>query len=163
MCSWETRRFLGGKRISTTLGDAYRDWLACLHIQSSRNADLAAHFFRRAFDRLRDGGTLGLIATNTIAQGDTRSSGLRWICHHRGEVYSATTRVKWPGLAAVVVSVVHVLKGSHIGVRRLDGHAVERITAFLFSTGGHDDPARLKANARKSFVGSFVLGMGFHL
>ena len=35
------------------------------------------------------------------------------------------------------------------------------ITAFLFHAGGHDDPERLHANAGKSFVGSYVLGMGF--
>ena len=35
------------------------------------------------------------------------------------------------------------------------------ITAFLFHAGGHDNPATLKANATKSFIGSYVLGMGF--
>ncbi len=43
----------------------------------------------------------------------------------------------------------------------LDGKPVEKITAFLFDQGGHDDPAVLFANAHKSFVGSYVLGMGF--
>ena len=43
----------------------------------------------------------------------------------------------------------------------LDGRVVENITAFLFHKGGHADPARLEANAGKSFVGSYVLGMGF--
>ena len=31
------------------------------------------------------------------------------------------TRLKWPGLAAVVVSVVHVFKGGFGGQKRLDG------------------------------------------
>ena len=43
----------------------------------------------------------------------------------------------------------------------LDGASVDNITAFLFHRGGHADPARLAANAGKSFVGSYVLGMGF--
>ena len=59
--------FLGGKRISTVLGAAYRDWLASLHTESNSNSDLVAHFFRRAFNLLRAGGALGLVATNTIA------------------------------------------------------------------------------------------------
>ena len=46
-------------------------------------------------------------------------------------------------------------------MKRLDGEPVERITAFLFHRGGHADPARLAENAGKSFVGSYVLGMGF--
>ena len=37
--------------------------------RSHGNADLVAHFFRRAFELLREGGTFGLIATNTIAPG----------------------------------------------------------------------------------------------
>jgi hypothetical protein len=38
---------------------------------------------------------------------------------------------------------------------------VDRITAYLFHAGGHDDPAPLAENADKSFQGSIVLGMGF--
>ena len=107
------------------------------------------------------GGALGLIATNTIAQGDTRSSGLRWICEHGGEIYRATKRVKWPGEAAVVVSVLHIAKGGYSGTKMLDGANVDTITAFLFHRGGHADPVRLQANDGKSFQGSIVLGMGF--
>ena len=153
--------FLGGKRISTVLGPTYRDWLPSLHAESSSNADYVAHFFRRAFTLLRDGGSFGLIATNTIAQGDTRSTGLRWICEHGGEIYDARRRVPWPRFAAVVVSVLHVRKGQFADVKRLDGEAAEMITAFLFHRGGHDDPARLAENAEKSFNGSYILGMGF--
>ena len=120
-----------------------------------------AHFFRRAFALARDGGTFGLIATNTIAQGDTRSTGLRWICTHGGEIYHTRRRLRWPGQAAVVVSVVHMQRGPFTGVRCLDDASTDAITAFLFHRGGNEDPARLEANAGKSFVGSYVLGMGF--
>ena len=139
----------------------YPDWLKEIHEKSHGNADLVAHFFRRAFDLVRDQGAFGLIATNTIAQGDTRASGLRWICQHGGEIFSVRRRVKWPGLAAVVVSVLHIGKGAVTDRKQIDGRDVERITAFLFHRGGHDDPVRLKANAGKSFQGSIVLGMGF--
>jgi aspartate 1-decarboxylase len=43
----------------------------------------------------------------------------------------------------------------------LDGKPVEKITAFLFSKGGNENPHVLLANADKSFQGSIVLGMGF--
>ena len=153
--------FLGGKRISTVLGGAYRDWLGATCSDGNSNADLVAHFFRRAFTLVCDGGTFGLIATNTVAQGDTRSSGLRWICTHGGDIYHARRQLRWPGQAAVVVSVVHVHRGLFDGARYLDNELVDRITAFLFHRGGHEDPMRLEANAEKSFVGSYVLGMGF--
>jgi hypothetical protein len=153
--------FLGGRSLTATQGEAYSTWLLTLHEESTGGADLVAHFFRRAFGRLRNDGTFGLIATNTISQGDTRSTGLRWICQHGGHIYCALKRVKWPGLAAVVVSVLHVSKGSVLGPRQLDNREVATITAFLFHRGEHDDPARLMANADKSFQGSIVLGMGF--
>jgi len=153
--------FQGGRNLSASQGEIYSKWLLALHEESSGAADLVAHFFRRAFYLLRGDGTFGLIATNTIAQGDTRSTGVRWICQHGGEIYWAKKRVKWPGLAAVVVSVLHVFKGPFQHARRLDDHSVETITAFLFHRGGHDDPARSSLNAGKSFQGSIVLGMGF--
>ena len=153
--------FAGKNTVAAANVTGYPDWLKAVHEESHGNADLVAHFFRRAFTLVRDGGTFGLIATNTIAQGDTRSTGLRWICTHGGEIYHARRRRRWPGQAAVVVSVVHVHRGPFDGARSLDNVSTDVITAFLFHRGGNEDPARLEANAEKSFVGSYVLGMGF--
>ena len=153
--------FAGKNNVAAGNVSGYPSWLKESHEESHGNADLVAHFYRRAFSSIRDGGTFGLIATNTIAQGDTRSSGLRWICEHGGEIYRATKRVQWPGEAAVIVSVLHVAKGPFRVRKVLDGATVDNITAFLFHRGGHADPARLAANAGKSFQGSIVLGMGF--
>ena len=153
--------FAGKNAVAAGNIASYPDWLKALHQESHGNADLVAHFYRRAFNLIRNGGTLGLIATNTIAQGDTRSSGLRWICEHSGEIYRATKRYQWPGDAAVVVSVLHITKGEYAGSKVLDSTNVDTITAFLFHRGGHADPVRLQANAGKSFQGSTVLGMGF--
>ena len=74
MRSWAIRRsrdaplFLRGKEADISTGSK------SVHDESHGNADLVAHFFRRAFDLLRRQGTFGLIATNTIGQGDTRST-----------------------------------------------------------------------------------------
>jgi len=153
--------FAGKNTIAEGSPDGILDWFKQLHPESHGNADLVAHFFRRCFNLLRPGGSLGLIATNTIAQGDTRSTGLRWICLNGGTIYAARKRYKWPGVAAVVVSVLHLFKGAFAGVKLLEKRPVEQITAFLFANGGHDDPKQLAANACKSFQGSIVLGMGF--
>ena len=153
--------FAGKNTVASANVAGYPDWLKQMHVESHGNADLAAHFFRRAFNLLCKEGTLGLIATNTIGQGDTRSTGLRWICKNGGTIYGARRRINWLGEAAVVVSFVHIVKGIHKGFRKLDGREVEIISAFLFYAGGHDDPERLVANAEKSFQGSIVLGMGF--
>ena len=150
-----------------TIGDGnragYGKWLQQLNTGSHGNADLVAHFFRRAFDLLRDDGSFGLIATNTIAQGDTRESGLRPILTSGGTITATTRRLKWPGEAAVVVSVVHVLKGAPVQGERalLDGVEVDRVSAYLVEGDFDDSPASLKANEGKAFQGSIILGMGF--
>jgi hypothetical protein len=153
--------FAGKNTLIDAHADGYLDWLLRIHEESHGNSDLVAHFFRRAFDMLRSRGCFGVIATKTIGQGDTRSTGLRWICTHGGTIYQARKRLKWPGEAQVTVSIVHVSKGDLQGPRQLDGRDVPVITAYLFHAGGNENPARLRANARKAFIGSYVLGMGF--
>ena len=155
--------FAGKNTLAASNVVHYSNWLKQAHAESHGSADLVAHFFRRSFVLIRREGTLGLIATNTIAQGDTRASGLRWICNHGGEIYHVRRRFKWPGLAAVVVSVVHITKGHHANVKYIDRRECTAITAYLFHRGGHEDPPPLLKNARKSFQGSIVLGMASRL
>lgn len=155
--------FAGKNTTINANAPGYLDWLKVVHPESHGNSDLAAHFFRRAFTLLRKNGTFGLIATNTISQGDTRYTGLRYICENGGTIYNATNRLKWPGVAAVVVSIVHVIKGEYgAGCQQnLDGQPVNHISAFLFKAPGNNNPKTLLANAGKSFQGSIILGMGF--
>src|SRR5206468_1672274 len=79
--------FMAGKRLSTSLGDSFREWLVTIHQGANSNSDLVAFFYRLAFKLLRKSGCFGLIATKTISQGKTRSTGLRWICEHDGVIY----------------------------------------------------------------------------
>ena len=138
----------------------YLPWLQNLHEGAHGNSDLVAHFFRRSFVLLRHGGLLGLIATNTIGQGDTRASGLAKILNSGGAIARATRRLKWPGEAAVIVSVLHVVKGE-AAAPVLDGRKVRRISAYLVEGNLDDSPAALAANAGMAFIGSYLLGMGF--
>jgi hypothetical protein len=141
--------------------DYFVDWLKLAHEESHGNSDLVAHFFRRAFSLLRNQGSFGLIATKTIRQGDTRSTGLRWIINHGGVVYNAQRRVPWPGKAAVIVSLIFISKGETAQLIYLDQKQVEQVTAYLFEKGDSEDPFVLSENAEKSFQGSIPLGMGF--
>jgi hypothetical protein len=153
--------FLGGKRISGALGKEYSQWLCMANVETNGNADLVAHFFRRAFNCLRIDGAFALIATNTISQGDTRRGGLRFIGKNGGEIYFAQKRLQWPGVAAVIVSVIGVYKGVTSPTRCLNGKAVGNITAFLVHTGSHDDPATLATNLGIAFIGCDIKGQGF--
>ncbi len=147
-----------------TGGEALLDWLKQTHPGSHGNADYSAHFFRRCDHLVGDHGTIGLIATNTIAQGDTRTTGLQVLVAAGATIYDATRSMPWPGEAAVAVSVVHVEKGRcnsehHV----LDGLPVPSINSRLRAGDERPDPVALRANADESFVGSYVLGMGFVL
>lgn len=153
--------FVGGTMISTANGLGYKEWLYSVFPESGDRMDLVAYFFRRAFSLLRHDGALGLIATKTIVQGDTRQGGLRFICNHGGTVYEARRRVKWPGQAAVIVSVIHILRGADHWAKRLDDRDVPCLTAFLFSQGGNDDPLKLRANQALSYEGVKPYGQGF--
>lgn len=70
-------------------------------------ADLCAFFFRRADILTSQEGVAGLVATNTIAQGDTQMLALGPLAANGGRIYRASSGVKWPGLAAVSVNVIH--------------------------------------------------------
>lgn len=153
--------FAGRATLAGTHPSGYIDWLLALHSETHGNSDLVAHFFRRAFDLLRPGGTCALIATNSISQGDTRTSGLRWICKNGGWIYYAIRRLKWPGQAAVVVSVIAIQKAVKSAKCFLDGAAVEGISAFLVSGETHDNPRSLLQNKYKAFQGCVVVGLGF--
>lgn len=153
--------FAGKNTLSASNINGYSDWLKQLHENSHGNADLVSHFFLNSFNLLCNNGAFGLIATNTIAQGDTRTTGLEWICLHGGEIFNATKRVKWPGLAAVVVSVIHVIKGSTSTPKYLDNQNVDMITAFLFHRGSHNNPASLSENQNICFIGYGIYGAGF--
>jgi hypothetical protein len=155
--------FLGGIMISASLGDLYLDFLKTYYEGTGNRMDLVGYFFRRAFNCLHSGSAMGLIATKTIAKGDTRAGSLRFIVNAGGRIYSATRRLKWPGTAQVVVSVVHIQIGEAPAEVRciLDGRSVSQITAFLFDKGGSADPFKLAENGSKSFKGYELKSQGF--
>ena len=152
--------FLNGTRISTRFGDAYRDWLLTMP-HTNGKADLVAFFLRKAFALNRDGGAFGLIATITIAMGDTRPAALEPIIAAGGVIYNVMKRIKWPGLAAVTVNTVNVIKSVPSKARMLNGKEVQRITAFLFELGPDTSPLRLSLNSGTCFSGPYVMGAGF--
>src|ERR1035437_3367003 len=153
--------FLGGTRISTVLGDVYLHWLKLLVPEGGNRTDLVAYFWRMGFVRLRTRGALGLIGTETIRQGDTRKAALSWIVRHGGTIYSAISRMKWPGSAAVVISVAHILKGLAAPPFALNGKLRDLITAYLFHKGTSDEPNPLLENSSQCFEGYKLAAQGF--
>lgn len=162
--------FAGKNGIAEAGGPQYVDWLKQLHEGAHGNSDLSAHFYRRADSLLGPHGTFGLIATNTIGQGDTRTTALGWLLSPDRAtprtIYDAQVNMPWPGDAAVTVSVVHVACGNlrdHVGELRLDGVTVPAINSRLRGKPERTAPVSLQANAGQAYVGAYVLGMGFTL
>jgi DNA polymerase III delta prime subunit len=156
--------FMGGSKLSETQGKSYLDFLIESLPESRGKSDLVAFFVRKAFEIIRIGGCIGLITTNTIAQKDTRVTGLKWIRQHGGIIYSVKKRIQWPGQASVVVSVIHIARQNSCTQHpTIDGKQVSVISAYLCSTEIDDQPASLHVNKNKVFSGSNVNGKGFIL
>jgi hypothetical protein len=157
--------FQGGKLITGSLGTSYRDYLVESLARGQRgHADLCAYFFLRGGNLTQQNGQLGLIATNTIAQGDTREVGLDQLAADGFVFPRAVPSRPWPGNAAVEVAHVWLRRGDWHGTVWLDEKLVSIISSSLTESstvGGQ--PHRLVTNQSKSFNGSYVLGMGFVL
>jgi hypothetical protein len=155
--------FLGGKGLSGVYGTCYRDFLVNQIAKGSRgSADLVAYFFLRSWEILADGGGMGLLATKTIAEGDTRQVGIERLVDSGAVIRAAWPHESWPGDAAVETSAVHFAKGGWVTKRLLSGLAVDHISSFLTSEE-ESSPVRISANKSMAFIGSYVLGIGFTL
>jgi hypothetical protein len=89
---------------------------------------------------------------------------LLWIRKNGGVIYRAETRKPWPGEAAVIVSVVHVVKSTTPpNTPKLNNRAVDEITAYLFHMGPDASPATLLANGPLVHSGTNINGKGFVL
>ncbi|OQA15022.1 MAG: hypothetical protein BWY64_03030 [bacterium ADurb.Bin363] len=157
--------FQGGQKITGILGTDYRDYLVRHLAKDKRgSADICAYFFLRSGEISRNNGGFGLLATNTIAQGDTREVGLEQIVNNGSVIYRAVPSRKWPGEASLEVGEIWGRKGEWKGNCFLEEKKVHGITPFLtVPSKVQGKPYRLKANEGKSFQGSIVLGMGFVL
>jgi hypothetical protein len=159
--------FMGGLKISGNLGDKYRHWLEVAFEPYGGTADLCAAFYRRAYSLLKPGGRMGLVATNTIGQGDTRESGLAVILRQGGVITFAKRFIKWPGAANVEVNLVAIRKRAASSEQRavspiLDGQPVPSISSRL-DAEPEAEPARMPQNDGKAFIGDTVVGIGFVL
>ncbi|CUH46443.1 Eco57I restriction-modification methylase domain-containing protein [Ruegeria atlantica] len=153
--------FLGGQRITGIMGTVYRDWLVAFIAEGRRgSADLVSYFFLRVAALLRDEGSFGLLAVNTISEGDTREVGLDAILGQGFTIYAAYPNEKWPGSAAVVTSRVHARKGDWNANAILLGKETPYISAQL-SDDTNWTPVPLKSNQSLAFQGCCTRSTGF--
>ena len=158
--------FMGGTLISGRISKEVQVFLSEVYgrnVKTGGRADLCAYFLVRAGDLLRPKGTFGLLATNTVSEGDTREIGLEQLISSGNTVYRANSSVKWPGNASLEVAQIWCCRGSWTAYRILDGKEVEVISPFLSDSKSPTPPKRLRANKEIACEGSKPLGMGFIL
>ncbi|MEO3778171.1 DNA methyltransferase [Micromonospora sp. B11E3] len=156
--------FVGGQRLTGAIGPDVREYLVERIGRGKRgSADLCSYFLLRNLS-VTGRGRVGIIATNTIAQGDTREVGLDQVLDMGWTVYRANKSQPWPGTASLEVSLLWVGHAAEGEQPILDGRPVPGITPSLDArsrvTG---KPHRLAANADQSFQGANLVGKGFLL
>ena len=160
--------FLGAKKLSPSMGQNLREWFVnILAGRRAGNADLVAYFFLRAFSLLNEHGMLGIIATNTLAQGDTREVGLDQMVESGFTITRAIQSRSWPSRnASLEFAAVWGTCGivSTEVMRVCDGVQVSRINTSLESVGRVEGrPKRLYGNRNTAFIGCNVNGGGFEV
>ena len=128
------------------------------------NADLCAYFFLRASCLVHQNGMCGLLATNTIAQGDTREVGLDQIMMAGWTIPRAISSRKWPGTASLEVAHIWLRHSKWSGQYILDNQPVTTVNSYLIEPiVALSHPHRLHANLPLSFTGSKLDAIGFVL
>src|SRR5207249_457267 len=128
--------FQGGGKITGTLGTDYREYVVEYLARGNRGqVDLCAYFFLRAGSLICRGGLCSLLATNSIAQGDTRKAGLDQMIAAGWTIPRAVSSRKWPGDASLEVAQVWLRHGDWQGPCLLDEKLVVGITPFLTPPG----------------------------
>lgn len=166
--------FMGGLKLETAFGTDYRAfsvrYLANNIVGVRGTGDLCAYFLVRAFSLVRAGGDFGLLATKTVAEGDSRELGLKQLASPSagGTIFRAVRRQPWPGSAGVDVSTVWMRRGSWSAMCSLDARDCVSISDRLepsqhrANTAGADAFV-LAQNQSLAFAGTNPMGPGFVL
>jgi hypothetical protein len=155
--------FMGGQIITYAMGKQYRQHIVDTVGNSCKgSADLCSFFVLRACSLLSGGGSVGLITTNTISEGETRKVGLDQIDVYNIIIRSAITSLPWPGTAVLSVSLLWLFRGQWAGALTLDNIEVNVIATSLKSDSHSEHkPFRLQFNKPLAYKGSSIQGIGF--
>ncbi len=151
--------FLGVTGLGASAGTIYTDMLRHYFHGAGGKTDIIGFFVRRCFAAARAYGTIGIISTKTLAQGDTRRSGLTYVCANGGSIYRVKTNIRWPGEASVIVTLVHITKAK-INSAVFNGNIVECISPLL-QPGIDGEPSPLNYRPVVAFLGAKPQASGF--
>src|SRR6185437_7011791 len=155
--------FLAGSKISQNFGTPYLNYLKTYYINSGGQSDFVTYFFKRDASIIGPKGLFCLISTNTISQGESRISCLEYLIEKGFRIHFAIKSIKWPGLAAVDISMIGISREISNIEYSLNLRKVNHISSFLDENQHLSEPYVLFSNVNKSFKGVSVYGDGFIL
>lgn len=155
--------FSGGRLIGRRLGMPYQEYLKLIRNGVVGSPDLCVYFYLRAFSLLGTNGCFGLLATKSITETGSRVVCLDQIIGMGGVIYRGSSRLAWPGNAAVVVSIAWVTRADWQGQKVLGSSMVSSINGALEEDFQIKSPKKLKALRGRYSQGQNIHGRGFEL
>ncbi|MFC0864939.1 Eco57I restriction-modification methylase domain-containing protein [Sphaerimonospora cavernae] len=160
--------FLGGSKLTGIMGTNIRDWFVGVLAGGQKGtADLVGYFFLRAMALLTPKGNLGLIATNSVAQGETREVGLGRMVADGFNITRAIQSRPWPAASANLeyAAVWGTRRQVPDSLPRIsDDIKVAQLSTLLEPAGRvYGTPVRLVENTGITFEGCKLIGLGFIL
>ncbi|MFG3281082.1 Eco57I restriction-modification methylase domain-containing protein [Streptomyces sp. NPDC048111] len=161
--------FLACRDISSTSGEAYREYLVEYVANRVRGrADLVTYFELRAHEIVNRNGQTGLLATGSFSTGDNRKVGLDQLVRQGVEIRAAVSSARWPTKSAVLKYCTVWTSVSSIAAsatRLLDGLVMPNGISTSLNPGTRESSwvESLVRNSDLAFQGAIVLGSGFTL
>ena len=158
--------FMGGAKLEVAFGTEYRSLMVSAiarRVTGVRgSADLSTYFLLRAEMLSATSALIGMVVTNSLAQGDSREVGFAQVLRRGNHIVRAIPSNPWPGQATVFYAMVWLRIGAWRGDYWVDDQKVEGIDASLSSAGAAAlAPMRLQSNEGIAFEGAKLGGVGF--
>jgi len=145
--------FAGSTTLAQSTAAEYPAYLRQKTSGAGGKCDLSVFFLRKIYDLLREEGSLGIITTASISEGENRISGLGWLLSDtNAEIYAARKAFWWPGVASVRACHFHIYKHPlSIKTRRLSNEI--NFNQFLVVSSATNEPEVLAASTNIAFLG----------
>lgn len=153
--------FLGGKYLRVERGDEYAETIYDSFPDSKGQPDYCVFWLQKAHNSSAE--RIGLVGTNSVAQGVSRKASLDYIIANGGIITNAISTQVWSGTANVHVSIINWVKNKTNvpSAIYLDDHKVEHINSSLKAEADYTCAKQIPENSGKSFEGCQLAGKGF--
>jgi len=155
--------FLGGRRISFRLSSELLDHLKGWLSGPAGTTDLCVYFLLRANTLAKPEAHIGMVLSDIISQGESRTNGLDNLLRSGSQITLAVKSTDWPGQAGVKIALLHLARSNWNGVRILNGRVAAAINSYLQENESDSTPKQLAENDELCFSGHYLMGQGFVL